>query len=57
MAAGVWPKTIHEPSVAVIESARGPITATLLRDVESGRVFPSFRRSTIERWAARRASS
>ena len=55
-AAGTWPKTIQEPSVSAFESARGPITARLVRVFGSGSALPSFRSSTIERWAARRAS-
>ncbi len=55
-AAGTWPNTIHEPSVAGFESASGPITATFLREVGSGSVLASLRSRTIVRWAARRAS-
>ena len=40
-AAGVWPKTIHEPSVASIELARGPITATFFRSLGE-RQEPAF---------------
>ena len=56
-AAGTWPNTIHEPSVSALESARGPITARLATVFASGSGFFSFRSSTIDRWAARRASA
>ena len=47
---------IHEPSVASLESASGPITATFVSVLLSGSAPFSLRRSTIVRWAVRRAS-